>query len=452
MALLNSRSLWQPSPRASQVSTQQEQPDHPQPRFGLSVLALPPTLAVIATVLTGQEVPKTPPSWTTWPGPIGPATTPPSGNHASTTQEQPYHPGPTVQSSVAGPNVAAPPQIAHVSTVQEYPSLGSASTYYTPIPSVAAPPQIAHVTTVQEKPDEPAVWAKAGVAPPANFVSPAISRNVRTVQEYPDLGSGQTFSRPVPNVASLPQVNQYVTTAQEPPFHPVGWASIGTPPTSTTFTLPAVTRLVLTVQEYPDLGRASTQAGVAPPANFAVPPLPSSVGTVQEQPYHPGSVVQGSSLLPVNFVSPAVSRYVVTVQEQPDLGRAATFPGVPPPANFVSPAVSRNIATTQEQPDPGRAQTFTLPPNVASAGVVQSVSTRQEYPDLGYVTTTLSVPATVVITPVPPSTSYVVTVQEYPQLHPVGMTLGYPGVFGNGPKPPSLNSEWLIRARRRGRR
>lgn len=179
------------------------------------------------------------------------------------------------------------------------------------------------------------------------------------------------------------------------------------------------TQFVATAQEPPDVGQSWAKIG-APPLNVAA--------------------------------LPQVNRYTFTSQEYPDLGSARTWAGVWP-ASVAAPPQVQHTYTVQEYPDLGYARTWAgVPPNVATPPQIAHVVTFQEYPDHPLPPQFPRFQVQVTVTPVPPGNTQVTTSQEFP-FHPFAMTLGAPGVFGNGPAPPQTGTaEWLVRARRRGKR
>ena len=179
--------------------------------------------------------------------------------------------------------------------------------------------------TTQEQPDFTPGFARIGVPPPANFVSPAIRRYVTTSQENPDVPSS-AFARSgvAPPANFVPPVTSRISTQQEQPYHPGSLAKPGVAPA--TFVSPTVSRYIVTVQEQPDLGSGRTFSRPVP--NVAsLPQVNQYVTTSQEQPWHP---------LPPKF-----PQFIVTIAATPvppSIGRPVTQQEIPfHPGSFALP-------------------------------------------------------------------------------------------------------------------
>ena len=227
----------------------QEQPFHPGSWANPSV---PPSAAVVTLsavnrrVLTAQEYPDLAfaallPSI---PGP-NQASLPLVDQYTYTSQEQPFHPG-------SWATIGVPPTATTIT-----------------LPAVNR-----SVYTTQEQPDFVEPWAKRGVAP--NVASPLQGRRTLTTQEIPDLGYGKTWISLPP--ISLSAVKRSAFTTQEQPDFVEPWARLGVAPQA--IILPAVNRLVLTKQEYPDLAFAALLPSI--PANNGITPPPPPPPEVQD--------------------------------------------------------------------------------------------------------------------------------------------------------------------------
>jgi len=431
-----------------------------------------------------QVKPSVPPALTTqeqpWhPGPIvkagvsGQNVRTPVSDHALSTQEAPYHPGPQAQSGVQGPNVRAGTSDRAAST-QEIP--------WHPVATVRAGVQGPNVrsgtsdraVSVQEQAWHPVGTVRPGVQGP-NVLS-ATSDIATSVQEAPyHPGPHVRSAIAGPNVA--PPISNRATNAQEIPWHPspsLTWPGVPAPLTVTP--RPPTNSQAVTVQELPWHPGSIVDAGVQGP-NVNAPSISDVVLSTQEQPFHPVGTVTALPLAATPV--PAGTHQATTVQEQPSHPGPSAAPGV-----FTQPAVTpvppvKQATTVQEQPYHPTATVRGTFLTATWVGIAPLLSKQEDV--LGHPAPFLrsnisvTVPGPVVgraITvqeqPTHPSSTFVIssrtftgprtevlrafiTRQEQPRENQSwgGMAST---AFGIAPPPTTPGAEWLIRARRRGRR
>ena len=326
--------------------TVQETPWHPS---GLQFkTGIPITLQPSGAVRTVQEQPYHPgPSLQT--GPMGINVAPPIRQIALTRQEQPFHPGSVTQTSVQQGNVGVGTS-TRVILRQEQPS-HPLPTVYGRSGSTGVPPQITSLFTRQEPPWHPLPNASTGVRP-AN-VAPVVWPIVITRQELPG-------GHPAPSSWSIAPGHNVgsgigaVRTAQEQPWHPGSFTGRPTP-----VLVPPV-GLIETRQEQP--------WHPAPWSLASKPTIISPIGMTigrQEQPWHPvpWQLASKPTVIPPRG-------QVITRQEPP------WHPA--PSAWFVQfglnarPSVRDIVETVQQQP---------WHPNGFTSSGVQGIPAWSPYPD-----------------------------------------------------------------------
>jgi len=394
--------LPQPTPRASQITTRQEQPDYTPgfARGGSIAVAAVVTLAFVSNV--------------------------------STVQEQPFHPLPSAQPALI--NVAAPLQGRLAFTSQEQPFHPGPLTH-APQPTVTPPLKGRLAFTFQEHPDFAPGWARLGLPPAAAaIVVPSVNRAAVSVRQD-DLDYAfisLDLAIPGPDQAP-PATNRSAYTSQEQPFHPGAWARFGVQPTTAAVTLAAVNRRVLTAQEYPDLAFAALLPSIPGPNQASLPLVDQYTYTTQEQPFHPGSWASiGVPPIVTAVTLPAVKRSAYTAQEQPDFLEPWARFGVPP--NVAPPLAGRSVRTTQEIPDIGYGRTWISLPPISLSAVKRSAFTTQEQPDFVEPWARVGLPPVAII--LPAVNRIVLTKQEYPDLAFAALLPSIPANNGITPPPP----------------
>lgn len=254
-----------------------------------------------------------------------------------TSQEQPSHPGPTVQAAL--PNVAPADVVRYFTTTQESPFHPGSSTWN--FIQVLRPPGIAFVETTQELPSQPnsGVWNFIPVTAAPVVLGP-VTLFFEASQEYPDVPVSSLVRAitPAAPISVAPGV-RFFATEQEAPFHPGPLFLEGT----LNLVAPGL-RYFTTVQEWPWHPGPATW-------NF-IPPIPNAFpitffSTLQESPDVPSAAWARSSIL--NLVPPGV-RFFQASQEQPSHPGSLALPAlVVLPVTPVPPGI-HYFTTLQEWP------------------------------------------------------------------------------------------------------